>query len=78
MTSFLWSAGAKEAEAGQGQVQSALDGALAAGLVTLLPLAMFLAVHWGLLADWVNLWSVILLSSGPILLITCLQVPLTL
>lgn len=58
----------------EGQIQSALDGGLAAFLVILVPIAMFVLSHWGSLQQSVNLWSLLLLSSVPLLLITCLPV----
>ena len=67
--------GGKDTQNGaEGQIQSPLDGALAAGLTILVPVVMFAAVHWGLLNQAVHVWDLVLLSSGPTLLIACLQV----
>ncbi|KAK9785342.1 hypothetical protein WJX73_005937 [Symbiochloris irregularis] len=63
----------KGSKEGDSSVLSASEGFTAAALVVLLPLAMYLATHWGQLLESVNLWSLVLLGSAPLLLITCLQ-----
>jgi hypothetical protein len=50
-----------------------VDGFAAFVLVTTLPVAVYVATHLAVLAQWVHLWSVLLLASGPLVFVTSLK-----
>ena len=55
-------------------LQDRADSASAFVLVTCLPAAVYAATHWAVLGEhWIHFWSLLLLGSGPLLFICCLQ-----
>ncbi|EFN59471.1 expressed protein [Chlorella variabilis] len=54
-------------------LQDSADGFAAFVLVTTLPVAVYLATHWAVIFQWVHLWSVLLLASGPLVFVTSLK-----
>lgn len=54
-------------------LQDPADGFTAFVLVTTLPVAVYFTTHWAAIFQWVHLWSLLLLASGPLLLVTSLK-----
>ncbi|PSC73750.1 no exine formation 1 [Micractinium conductrix] len=54
-------------------LQDSTDGFAAFCLVTCLPVGVYLATHWAVIFQWVHLWSLLLLASGPLVFVTSLQ-----
>ncbi|KAK9838795.1 hypothetical protein WJX74_003461 [Apatococcus lobatus] len=61
------------AEKHAGAVQSTLDGALGAALITALPCVSYLAAHAPTMPAWRHLWSLVLLFCLPCLYLLCTQ-----
>ena len=54
-------------------LQDSADGFAAFLLVTLLPVSVYAATHLSVLFQWVHLWSLLLLATGPLVFITSLK-----
>ena len=54
-------------------LQDSADGFAAFLLVTLLPVSVYAATHLSVLFQWVHLWSLLLLATGPLLFVTSLK-----
>lgn len=58
----------------ESRVQSRLDGAMAAALLLFLPALEYVVIHWHTRFQLVHAWSLLCLSAGPLLFLSCLQV----
>lgn len=58
------------------QVQADIEGVAATLLLVVLPASLYAVLHSSMLAEWVHLWSLMLLASLPVLFLSIVEVRL--